>query len=177
MKTLTEQLSNYAAYHRDRRNIATHFVGVPMIMFALIVLLSRPSWGTLLPWLPITPALLIAGVVAGYWLALDRPIGALTSAATLVMLIAAAPIAAGATASWLTWGIGLFVVGWVFQFVGHAWEGRKPAFVDDLISFIIAPPFVAAEALFALGLCRELRSAIEAKAGPTVLRRGGGAAA
>ncbi|HVL58635.1 MAG TPA: Mpo1-like protein [Burkholderiaceae bacterium] len=177
MKTLTEQLSNYAAYHRDRRNIATHFIGVPMIMFAVVVLLSRPAWGTLLPWLPITPALLLAAVVAAYWLALDRPIGALTAAATLAMLVAATPIAAASTGTWLGWGIGLFVVGWIIQFVGHVWEGRKPAFVDDVIGLIIAPPFVVAEALFALGLRRELQAAIDAKVGPTVIRRRRDAAA
>ena len=34
MRAATELLTQYAAYHRDRRNIATHFVGVPMIVFA-----------------------------------------------------------------------------------------------------------------------------------------------
>ena len=34
MRGATELLSQYAAYHRDRRNIASHFVGVPMIVFA-----------------------------------------------------------------------------------------------------------------------------------------------
>lgn len=43
MKTLTEQLVRYAEYHRDRRNIATHFVGIPMIVAALAILLSRPA--------------------------------------------------------------------------------------------------------------------------------------
>ncbi|MBP6318037.1 MAG: DUF962 domain-containing protein, partial [Rubrivivax sp.] len=33
-------LADYAAYHRDRRNIATHFVGVPMIVFGVGVLLA-----------------------------------------------------------------------------------------------------------------------------------------
>ena len=42
MKTLTDQLAQYAAYHRDRRNIATHFIGIPMIVLAVQVLLSRP---------------------------------------------------------------------------------------------------------------------------------------
>ena len=42
MKTLTDQLAQYATYHRDRRNIATHLVGIPMILLALQVLLSRP---------------------------------------------------------------------------------------------------------------------------------------
>ena len=42
MKNLTDQLAQYATYHRDRRNIATHLVGIPMILLALQVLLSRP---------------------------------------------------------------------------------------------------------------------------------------
>src|SRR3982751_2786976 len=31
----TELMVQYAAYHRDRRNIATHFVGIPLIVFAV----------------------------------------------------------------------------------------------------------------------------------------------
>ncbi|HEY2608686.1 MAG TPA: Mpo1-like protein, partial [Paraburkholderia sp.] len=44
MSTLTQQLTQYAAYHRDRRNIATHFIGIPLIVLALAVLLSRPAF-------------------------------------------------------------------------------------------------------------------------------------
>ena len=33
-------LTQYATYHRDRRNIQTHLVGVPIIVFAIGVLLS-----------------------------------------------------------------------------------------------------------------------------------------
>ncbi|TDQ39898.1 uncharacterized protein DUF962 [Thiopseudomonas denitrificans] len=43
MKTLEQQLAGYAAYHRDRRNILTHFVGIPMIVLAVAILLSRPG--------------------------------------------------------------------------------------------------------------------------------------
>ena len=43
MKTLTDHLAQYAAYHRDRRNIATHFIGIPLIVVAVAVLLSRPG--------------------------------------------------------------------------------------------------------------------------------------
>ena len=32
-------LTQYATYHRDRRNIQTHLVGVPIIVFAIGVLL------------------------------------------------------------------------------------------------------------------------------------------
>lgn len=43
MKTLVDHLSQYANYHRDPRNIATHFVGIPMIVLAVTILLSRPA--------------------------------------------------------------------------------------------------------------------------------------
>ena len=58
MKTLIDHLAQYAAYHRDPRNIHTHFVGVPMIMFAVVVLLSRPVWW--LGMVPVSPALACA---------------------------------------------------------------------------------------------------------------------
>jgi uncharacterized membrane protein YGL010W len=37
LKTLEDQMSFYAAYHQDARNKATHFVGVPMIAFSLMI--------------------------------------------------------------------------------------------------------------------------------------------
>ena len=69
MKTLTQQLANYAAYHRDRRNIATHFVGIPMIAVAVAVLLARPAvvWQG---W-TLSPALAVAVLTAAC-----APIGA-----------------------------------------------------------------------------------------------------
>jgi len=41
MKTLVDHLGQYAEYHRDRRNIFSHFIGIPMIVVAVAVLLSR----------------------------------------------------------------------------------------------------------------------------------------
>lgn len=59
MRTLVDQLAQYAAYHRDARNIATHLVGIPMIVVAVTVLLSRPTFGA---WgaFALTPAALVA---------------------------------------------------------------------------------------------------------------------
>ena len=64
----------------------------------------------------------------------------------------------------------MFVVGWVIQFIGHYYEGRKPAFVDDLIGLLVGPMFVVAEALFMLGWGKPLLAEIERRAGPTHLR-------
>jgi hypothetical protein len=35
MKSLVDHLSQYAAYHRDPRNIASHFIGIPLIVVAV----------------------------------------------------------------------------------------------------------------------------------------------
>lgn len=168
MKTLTDQLAQYAAYHRDRRNIATHFVGIPMIVVAVATLLSRPGFDLAGLWL--TPALVVVALTVAYYLLLDLRFGLAMALAMGAALGVGQWLAAQSTAVWLGGGIGLFVVGWVLQFIGHYYEGKKPAFVDDLVGLVIGPLFVLAEAGFALGLRDEERQRIEARVGPTHIR-------
>jgi uncharacterized membrane protein YGL010W len=168
MKTLEQQLSQYAAYHRDRRNIATHFVGIPMIVLAVATLLARPS--VLLGGVALSPALVVSLLSIVFYLALDLRFGLAMAAFMGASWWAGAHLAAGSTALWLASGLGLFVVGWAIQFIGHAFEGRKPAFVDDLVGLLVGPLFIVAEWAFALGLRDALRAAIEAKVGPTLIR-------
>ena len=164
MKTLVDQLSQYAAYHRDPRNLVTHVIGIPMIVVAVVTLLSRPAFEA--AGIALSPAVLVAALAIGYYLLLDLRIG-LAMFVAIGLAVAAGHCLAGlSTAAWLALGIGLFVVGWVFQFVGHYYEGRKPAFVDDLVGLLIGPLFVAAEIGFALRLRLEVKRAIEERVGP-----------
>ncbi|EHN63522.1 MULTISPECIES: Mpo1 family 2-hydroxy fatty acid dioxygenase [Comamonas] len=165
MKTLIDQLSNYADYHRDPRNIVTHYIGVPMIMQAVVILLARLQWGTL-GGVPISLALLAAVAAAVYYWRLDGRYGLFMSVLLAAMLALATPIAAQPMGNWLAWGLGLFALGWVIQFIGHYWEGRKPAFFDDVMGLLIGPLFVAAELGFALGLRKEVQAAVEQRSGP-----------
>ena len=165
MTSLVHRLTQYASYHRDRRNIATHLVGVPVIVVATEALLARPS--VLVGGLAVSPALGVAIAAAGFYLGLDRRYGA-----TMVALLAAAfyggvRMAAQPTGTWLVASGALFAGGWILQLVGHAFEGRKPAFADDLVGLAVGPLFVVAEAGFALGLRDDVRRAIERGAGPT----------
>lgn len=168
MKTLTEQLAQYASYHRDRRNILTHFIGIPMIVLSVSTLLARPVLGQLALGgftLSLTPALLVAALAAIFYLRLDLRYGLVMSLWLAASNHFGQSLALQGTPLWLGAGAGLFGVGWAIQFLGHAWEGRKPAFVDDLIGLAMGPLFVVAELGFLLGLRRDLFSDVEASAG------------
>ncbi|MGE7955788.1 DUF962 domain-containing protein [Pseudomonas sp. NPDC089530] len=163
MKSLVDHLSQYAAYHRDPRNIASHFVGIPLIVVAVAVLLSRPAWPVAGLWL--SPALLLALVSCGFYLRLELRLGLLMSVLMGLSVWVGHALAQQSTLVWLASGVGLFVIGWAIQFVGHYYEGRKPAFVDDLSGLIVGPLFVVAELAFMLGLRQGLKQEIEARVG------------
>jgi uncharacterized membrane protein YGL010W len=165
MRGLTDQIANYAAYHRDRRNITTHFIGVPMIVLAVAVLLSRPQFE--LAGLALNPAWLVAAASVAFYLALSVAYGVVMAALLGLAVWAAGTFAALSTAAWLGWGVGLFVVGWAIQFLGHWYEGRKPAFVDDIVGLLIGPLFLVTETAFALGLSLDMKRDVEARVGPT----------
>jgi uncharacterized membrane protein YGL010W len=38
--------------------------------------------------------------------------------------------------------LGLFIVAWIFQFVGHKIEGKKPSFFKDLQFLLIGPAWI-----------------------------------
>ena len=164
MKTLVDRLSHYAAYHRDARNLVTHLIGIPMIVVAVVTLLARPAFDV--AGITLSPAVIVAAIAVGYYLMLDVRMGLAILIAIGFAVAAGQWFASLSTAAWVAWGLGLFVVGWVFQFVGHYYEGRKPAFVDDIVGLLIGPLFVAAEIGFAVGLRHEVKRAIEARVGP-----------
>ncbi len=98
MKTLVDHLAQYAAYHRDRRNIFSHFIGIPMIVLSIAVLLARPALG-----FGLSPALLLALAAALFYLRLDLRFGVAMTALLALTVWGAAQLAAGTTAAWLGW--------------------------------------------------------------------------
>lgn len=160
MKSLLDHLSQYAYYHQDRRNVNTHFVGIPMIVFAIAVLLSRPQFTFFDQTL--SPAVIVVAVTALFYVYLHRIMGLVMTLLFVLCLWGAEKLASQSTFIWLTSGIGLFVVGWLFQFVGHYFEGKKPAFLDDITGLVIGPLFVVVEVVFLLGWKSEWQNKITA---------------
>jgi uncharacterized membrane protein YGL010W len=162
MSTLFEQqLAAYASYHRDPRNRATHFIGIPAIVFSL--LLPFALWRFSIAGFDLSAAWVLAAVAAIGWIALDRSIGFAMLAMLIPMLLIAEWIvrAGGTAAAWWTFAI-FFVGGWIFQLVGHAaFEGRRPALLDNLFQAFVGPMFIMAEVFMMLGLRKDLAHLIE----------------
>ena len=162
MKSLEDQMSIYAAYHQDARNKLTHFFGVPIILLAFFVPLSWVRFD--LGGVTLTGAMLFAGAVLVYYFLLDVPLALAMLVVTALLVWLGQGIAALGTGPGWAWFGALFVGGWILQLVGHGFEGRRPALADNLFQIFVAPIFLAAEALFALGYKPELRRRVEERA-------------
>jgi uncharacterized membrane protein YGL010W len=158
------QLATYASYHRDPRNQLTHMIGIPAIVFSLLVplALARLPGGAShgVSW-----AMLVAGLALAGWIALDRVIGLAMLILLVPMLVVAEWIAAhfSTTTVWIVFGV-FFVGGWIFQLVGHVWEGRRPALADNLFQAFIGPMFIMAEVLMRFGFKPELKAIVDGPA-------------
>jgi len=165
----TVLMVQYAHYHRDRRNIATHLVGIPLIFLAVGVLLLGPSWEVADQ--TVTLAWAMWALTSLWYLSRgDVLLGVATSVVNGLLIALAHEVPPVAQALGLAvWqaGLGLFVIGWLLQFIGHYFEGRKPAFVDDLVGLLVGPMFVVGEVLMTVGLLQRMHRDIERQAGAT----------
>lgn len=162
MQTLEQQMSFYAAYHQDARNKASHFVGVPMIIFGLFIALG---WARVeIAGVPVTAAMLLAAVVLVWYFLLDVPLALAMLVVNAILLVLAERVAVQPIGPGLVWFLVFFGGGWVIQLIGHVWEGRKPALVDNFFQIFVAPIFLAAEVFFALGYKPALHAAVQKRA-------------
>jgi uncharacterized membrane protein YGL010W len=129
-------LADYGAYHRDRRNLICHEIGIPLIVLGVIALLRLVT----LTGTAFSLASLVVVVVMVYYAA---AFGREARAATYIAIVGLAVLYV--IAVFVTWpfAIAAFVVGWVFQFVGHAYEGKSPAFLTNLLHLLVGPLWVA----------------------------------
>ena len=152
-------LAGYAAVHRDARNKATHFIGIPVIVFSVQLALTQGQYT--LAGQPVSAAAIVSVLGVLGWMALDLGLGSILALVMLAMWYAAEALAGalGPTSTWVGFGA-LFVGGWALQLVGHHFEGKRPALIDNLFQAFIAPMFLVAEVLVVTGHRRDLATAV-----------------
>ncbi|WP_298579551.1 Mpo1-like protein [uncultured Luteimonas sp.] len=146
---------SYSADHRNPANRRIHVFAVPLILWSVIALL----------WCIPVPA--DSGFRAGLWAGLacfaawmfyfraSRPIGFGMLAVFVAMLWSSFWIERLQGTRFLLWlAVGVFVLAWIAQFVGHSklYEGKKPSFFTDLRYLLIGPAWVLSKLYRKLGL-------------------------
>jgi len=143
--------ASYSDDHRNPTNQRIHVVAVPAIVWSVIALLwCIPAPGT---WFRagLWAALAMFAAWMFYYRASRRlGLGMLGLFVVLSWLTRGLYDRIGAT-NLLVLAIGVFVVAWVGQFVGHRIEGRKPSFLTDLTYLLIGPAWVMAKLYRRLG--------------------------
>jgi uncharacterized membrane protein YGL010W len=146
-------MSVYLRYHRDPRNRLTHFIGVPLITFSLFIPLAwiRIDVGGV----TITAAHVFFAAVLIYYLLLDVAVAlALAVVVGGLACLAYRVAALGHAIGWTVFAVA-FVGGWIAQLLGHYFEGKRPALVDNFWQILVAPLFLMMETFAALGFKRD----------------------
>ncbi|VVC77129.1 hypothetical protein AQUSIP_24560 [Aquicella siphonis] len=161
MKNIVQHMSIYTSHHQKLITKVTHFIGIPAIILAIQIVLDWLH----VPFLHsghITVAWIAVSILLIYYAFLDVYLS-LAAVLFLVPLTYAGHILGKGhfnSGSLLLFLI-LFILGWVLQLVGHYFEGKRPAFLHNAFQLLIAPIFLTAELLFALGLRKELQRKID----------------
>jgi len=149
MKSADTWFEEYGESHQNPTNKAIHWLCVPAILFATIGLfwaIPAPEsfrgvlngrWEPLLNW-----GSLLVVVALVFYLRMSVMI-------FLGMLLVSAVCLWGnllivEQSSWELWHINLviFAIAWVFQFIGHKIEGKKPSFFQDLQFLLVGPAWL-----------------------------------
>lgn len=153
MRDIHQWFGSYAADHQNPANRAIHWVCVPVIMWAVIAALwtippLAPNWFRPGMW-----AVLAMFAAFLFYRSLSR---------RLAYAMAIAFIAGGAIAWALLGALGprkllilaavLFVLAWIGQFIGHAIEGRRPAFLTNVVQLLIGPAWLMGKLLRRIGI-------------------------
>jgi len=137
MRRIDSLLADYGADHRTRGNLACHTAGITLIVFGVLSMLHAiPIRGAFTG----SEALLAAAFL--FYVTLDVPLAvAVTGVAAGLDLVARA---AGSPVL----GAAAFVLGWIFQAIGHAvYERNSPAFFRNLLHLLVGPAYLVNEAL------------------------------
>lgn len=149
MKTVDQWLDEYGESHKNATNKAIHWVCIPVIMFSILGLLwvipTPAVFKELLPYNILNWGSIAMVLALVFYLRLSVPLffGFVIVVAGLIAGNAALYQAVGQSAlTHVLISVAIFVVAWIFQFIGHNIEGKKPSFFKDLQFLLIGPAWL-----------------------------------
>ena len=134
-------LDHYGLSHTHPTNEVIHFIAIPAIMLSLVGMMFAVH--------PAIAVLFFAASMVYY--------ARLSWRFTVCMLLLSSVILAAVDALdaqgvLLPVSVAVFVVAWIFQFIGHRVEGKKPSFFEDVQYLWVGPLFVLSKLFLRLGV-------------------------
>lgn len=159
MRKIDALLNEYGVSHQTKLNIAIHYICVPVIFLSLIGLLASipvPEAITgmlpasLAPFVHFGTIVIILGLIYYLRLSLVLFFSMLVFSALVLFVIHQIDLLQIAP----LWSImlGIFVIAWIGQFIGHHHEGKKPSFLKDLQFLMIGPAWTMSHLFDALNI-------------------------
>lgn len=131
MPDIRALFADYASYHQTRGNKAFHRIGIPLIMLTLIGMLTRVPLGPHLD-----AAMLLIAAAEVFYLLAEWRLAIAMLAVSVGFYFAGAALPMGVN-------VALFVLGWIFQFIGHSfYEHRNPAFFRNFTHLLVGPLWI-----------------------------------
>jgi uncharacterized membrane protein YGL010W len=131
MRSIEGLFADYAAYHQTKGNKWFHRLGIPMIMLTLIGMLARV---TVIE--PVDAAMVLIAASTIYYLTLEWRLAIAMFAVSLGMYFAGRALP-------MSINVAVFVLGWIFQFVGHSvYEKKQPAFFRNFVHLLVGPLWI-----------------------------------
>jgi len=153
MRNLQDWYDEYGQSHQNPTNKKIHWVCVPAIFFSIIGMIMSIPKGPIEGFLGANASFLenwiwipLVGIVL-FYIRLSLKMSIVIMFFSLFCIVASS-ILASYVGSLFWFSLGLFVVAWIGQFVGHKIEGKKPSFLKDLQFLLIGPAWVFEQLLF-----------------------------
>jgi uncharacterized membrane protein YGL010W len=141
MRTAQEWLDAYGESHQNPINKKIHWVCIPWIMISVLGLLATIPSPFDNPWLSWATG--VAALAIGYYALISIPLAIGMAVISAIMLGVVQVLTGLPVPLWVS-SLVIFVVAWIFQFIGHKIEGKKPSFFEDLQFLLIGPMWLLA---------------------------------
>lgn len=155
MSSLHQHLNDYFKYHLDPRNRLTHVVGIPLTTFAVFLVFGWFRFTSLSEWVSLSTLFFIGSIA--YYIKLDFFVGFVVLLIFAPVFVAAEIVAQYPFSESIVWFAASFTFGAAIQIIGHLFEGRKPALLDNFLQVFNAPLLLACELLIFFGLRKDLK--------------------
>ena len=135
-QSINDLLDEYAQSHQNKTNKIIHYFCVPIIFWSITAML----WVIKIPSVE-NLAIVMTVLISIYYVSKDLKIAIQMIVFSILCLLLNSLLESQGLPL-LMIAVVLFVIAWVFQFIGHNIEGKKPSFLKDLQFLLIGPAWI-----------------------------------